>query len=69
MATWTSPGSLSQKISTLKNGVGSGGIYKVKSDTVFDDSVIDQVFGDQQDDWFWLFALDQHDKRGNDVAN
>ena len=53
----------------IKSGVGPSGLYKLNLDTVFDDSVIDEVFGDQQDDWFWLFGQDKHDKRGNDTAN
>ena len=69
MATWTSSGSLSQKRSALKSGVGADGLYKLNLDKVFDDDVIDQVFGEQQDDWFWLFGLDQHDKRGTDATN
>ena len=69
MATWTSSGSLSQKRSALKSGVGADGLYKLNLDKVFDDDVIDQVFGEQQDDWFWLFGLDQHDKLGSDATN
>ena len=69
MATWTSSGSLSQKRSALKSGVGASSLYKLNLDTVFDDNVIDQVFGEQQDDWFWLLGQDQNDKRGNDSAN
>jgi hypothetical protein len=69
MAAWNTSGTVDQRRTLLKAGVGVDAIYKLNSSTVFDDLVVDQVFGDQQKDWFWLFGGDQNDKGGSDSAN
>ena len=69
MAAWNTSASLDQRRTLLKAGVGTDAIYKLNFSTVFDDAVVDLVFGDQQKDWLWIFGADQNDKGGSDLAN
>ncbi len=58
MTEWTSNRSYSQRITRLQNGVGANSGIRLNATTITSDSSIDQVFGEGNDDWFWLGSND-----------
>lgn len=68
LTTWKSSASFNQRVSEMRIG-GTDGMFAFSGAVILDDAAIDQVFGNQDQDWFWIFANDQTDTRGNDIAN
>jgi Ca2+-binding RTX toxin-like protein len=53
MSEWTSDRSYSQRIARLRTGVGAGSTIRLSSETIQNDGLIDALFGQSGDDWFW----------------
>ncbi len=69
MAVWTDASlSYAQRISGLRAG-GTDGLFAFTGATVLDDGAVDYLFGNQGTDWFWAFAGDVTDKKGNETSN
>jgi Ca2+-binding RTX toxin-like protein len=68
MAGWAGPASYAQRLSTLRSGDPSGR-FTFTLTSVLDDEKADRLTGTQGQDWFWAFALDEHDKQGNEALN
>jgi Ca2+-binding RTX toxin-like protein len=66
---WTSSQSYAQRLADLRAGVGDGGTYQLTTTTLLDDLTADYLSGAQGQDWFWVFAGDQTDQRGNETNN
>jgi hypothetical protein len=56
MQEWTSANSYSVRITNLKNGTGLNGSSVLNSGNVFDDGVVDLLFGEAGTDWFWAYG-------------
>ncbi len=69
LAEWTSSDSYSQRLANLHNGVGANSQYMLNTLTLFDDFTVDYLTGDKDQDWFWAFATDRTDEKGNETLN
>ena len=58
MAEWTGFDNYATRISHLRNGTGLNGTNVLDIGNVLDDLAIDTLFGDADEDWFWLFGSD-----------
>ncbi len=46
------------KVRQQRFGTGLNGANVLDIDTVLDDAAIDTLFGEGDEDWFWLFGSD-----------
>jgi uncharacterized delta-60 repeat protein len=54
LAAWFGPGTYAERVSALSTGVGPNNAYRLeKNYSVFDDFVVDTLFGGADDDWFF----------------
>lgn len=58
MNEWTSNRSYAQRITRLQSGVGANNSIRLNATSITADSSIDYVFGEGNDDWFWLGSND-----------
>ncbi len=65
MAEWTSNRSYLLRIARLRSGVGVNNSIALNSSTVETDDELDRVFGEADDDWFWLGVEDISSDRLN----
>lgn len=65
MAEWTSIRSYLLRIASLRSGVGANNSIALNSSTVLTDDELDRVFGEADDDWFWLGSEDISSDRLN----
>ena len=68
MAIWNSSESYAQRITDLRTG-GADGLFAFNTTTVLDDAAVDYLYGNQGQDWFWVFGSDKADVKGNEINN
>jgi hypothetical protein len=68
MAIWNSSESYAQRIVDLRAG-GTDGLFAFNATTVLDDAAVDCLYGNQGQDWFWVFGSDKTDVKGNEIKN
>ena len=70
MAEWTGFSNYATRISNLRNGTGLNGANVLNIGNVLDDAAIDTLFGEGDEDWFWLFGSDTaQDQAGGEQTN
>src|SRR5206468_9520347 len=72
LAVWKSAATYNQRLSNLRAGTDAAAadtLFAMTSATILDDHEVDQLFGDQGQDWFWAVAQDITDKKGNETMN
>jgi Ca2+-binding RTX toxin-like protein len=66
MAIWNSSESYAQRITDLRTG-GADGLFAFNTTTVLDDAAVDYLYGNQGQDWFWVFGSDKTDVTGSEI--
>jgi hypothetical protein len=66
MAIWNSSESYAQRITDLRTG-GADALFAFNTSTVLDDAAVDYLYGNQGQDWFWMFGSDKTDVKGNEI--
>jgi hypothetical protein len=70
MSEWTGFDNYATRISHLRTGTGLNGANILDIGNVLDDAAIDTLFGDADEDWFWLFGADTaSDLAGGEQTN
>ena len=65
MAEWTSNRNYALRITRLRSGVGAGNAVALNAATIQTDDELDRVFGEADDDWFWIGTEDIDNDRLN----